>query len=88
LSGAEIRSLTRSASSLSNDSYSTDFQNAEYAKTVGRVLDYRVLSVGRQTLAGAQEIRVEIEGRVCADDIFKPPLVVALGRPKLFPAMD
>lgn len=79
LSGAEIRSLTRAANSLSNDTYSTDFQNADYAKTVGRVLDYRVLSVSRRTLAGGQEIRVEVDGRVCADDLVRPPLVVALG---------
>ena len=78
LSGAEIRSLSRAANSLNNETYSTEFQSADYAKTIGRVLDYRVLNVSHQTIADERQIHVEVEGRVCADDLVKSPLIVAI----------
>jgi hypothetical protein len=79
LSGAEIRSLSRAADSLTDENFSSKFQSADYAKTVGRVLDYRVLDMRHQTVADARQIRIEVEGRVCTDNLVDPPLIVAIG---------
>jgi hypothetical protein len=77
-SGTEIRSLTRAADSLNNKSYSSEFQAAEYAKAIGRVIDYRILDISSHKVADAWQIHVEVQGRVCADDLVKPPLIVAI----------
>jgi hypothetical protein len=77
-SGTEVRSLARTADSLTKESYTSEFQAAEYAKAMGRVIDDRILDISSHQVAGSWQIHVEIDGRVCVDDLVKPPLIVAI----------
>jgi hypothetical protein len=82
LAGVEVNSLTRTNLYLENDNLDDQLQVASFAKAKGRILDYEILDIRKTTEGQLSLFTINLDGRVCADDIVAGPKVAALGKLK------
>lgn len=78
LAGTDIRSLTRTDLHIENDALTDQLQVANFAKIKGRILDYNIISIQQGSEKKLNLFKIELSGRVCADNLVDEPMIVAL----------